>query len=43
MIRDTAREFAQRQLAPHALAWETSATFPRGALRIFVSTDGRAL
>ncbi len=33
MIRDTAREFAQRHLAPHAAEWERTATFPREALR----------
>ena len=33
MIRDTAREFAQRHLAPYAADWEQTATFPRDALR----------
>jgi hypothetical protein len=33
MIRDTARDFAQRHLAPYAAAWDRTATFPREALR----------
>jgi alkylation response protein AidB-like acyl-CoA dehydrogenase len=33
MIRNTAREFAQRHLAPRAAEWERTATFPREALR----------
>lgn len=33
MIRDTAREFARRHLAPHSAEWERTATFPREALR----------
>jgi butyryl-CoA dehydrogenase len=33
MIRDAAREFAQRALAPHSAEWERTATFPREALR----------
>ena len=33
MIRDTMRDFAREQLAPHAAAWDRDATFPRQALR----------
>ena len=33
MIRDTAREFARKHLAPFSAEWERSATFPRAALR----------
>lgn len=33
MIRDTAREFARKHLAPWSAAWERDATFPRDALR----------
>ncbi|HET8997776.1 MAG TPA: acyl-CoA dehydrogenase family protein [Acetobacteraceae bacterium] len=33
MIRDTAREFARRHLAPWSATWERDATFPREALR----------
>jgi alkylation response protein AidB-like acyl-CoA dehydrogenase len=33
MIRDTARDFAKRHLAPYAAEWERTATFPRDALR----------
>ena len=33
MIRDMARDFAQRHLAPHSADWERTATFPRDALR----------
>lgn len=33
MIRDTARDFAQRQLAPFSAEWDRTATFPRDALR----------
>jgi butyryl-CoA dehydrogenase len=33
MIRNTAREFAQRRLAPHSAEWERTSTFPRDALK----------
>jgi butyryl-CoA dehydrogenase len=33
MIRDMAREFAQRRLAPHSAEWERTSTFPRDALK----------
>ena len=33
MIRDTARDFARGQLAPHSAEWERTSTFPRAALR----------
>jgi alkylation response protein AidB-like acyl-CoA dehydrogenase len=33
MARDTAREFARRELAPHAAEWERNATFPRAAVK----------
>ena len=32
MLRDTAREFAQRELAPHAAEWDREARFPKEAL-----------
>jgi alkylation response protein AidB-like acyl-CoA dehydrogenase len=32
-IRDTARAFAQRSLAPYSAEWDRDATFPRAALR----------
>jgi butyryl-CoA dehydrogenase len=32
-IRNTAREFAQRCLAPHSAEWDRKAEFPRAALR----------
>src|SRR3990172_1385100 len=32
-IRDTARNFAQRQLAPYSAEWDQSAKFPREAVR----------
>jgi len=32
-IRDTLREFARAELAPHAAAWDRDHTFPREALR----------
>jgi alkylation response protein AidB-like acyl-CoA dehydrogenase len=32
MLRDTAREFAQRELAPHAAEWDRTAQFPAAAL-----------
>lgn len=32
-FRDTAREFAQREFAPHAARWDAEAEFPRAALR----------
>jgi alkylation response protein AidB-like acyl-CoA dehydrogenase len=32
MLRDTAREFAQRELAPHAAEWDRAAQFPAEAL-----------
>jgi alkylation response protein AidB-like acyl-CoA dehydrogenase len=32
LIRDTARQFAQEQLAPHAAEWDREARFPREAL-----------
>ncbi len=32
MLRDTAREFAQRELAPHAAEWDRTARFPAEAL-----------
>ncbi len=32
MLRDTAREFAQREIAPHAAEWDCSARFPKEAL-----------
>jgi alkylation response protein AidB-like acyl-CoA dehydrogenase len=32
MARDTAREFARRELAPHAAEWDRTATFPREAI-----------
>jgi butyryl-CoA dehydrogenase len=33
MIRDSVREFARSELAPHAARWDRDATFPRDALR----------
>src|SRR5512135_1057995 len=33
MIRNMAREFARRHLAPHSAEWERSSTFPQEALR----------
>ncbi len=33
LIRDTARAFAQEQLAPNAPAWDRESTFPRDALQ----------
>jgi butyryl-CoA dehydrogenase len=33
MIRNMAREFARRHLAPHSAEWERSSTFPQDALR----------
>ncbi len=33
LIRDTARSFAQEQLAPHAAAWDRDSTFPGDALK----------
>jgi hypothetical protein len=32
LLRDTAREFAQHELAPHAAAWDREARFPKEAL-----------
>jgi butyryl-CoA dehydrogenase len=32
MIRNIAREFARRRLAPHSAEWERTSTFPRDAL-----------
>jgi butyryl-CoA dehydrogenase len=32
-VRDTARSFAHKHLAPHSAEWERTATFPRAALR----------
>ncbi len=32
-IRDTARDFARRHLAPHSAEWDRTAKFPREALR----------
>jgi butyryl-CoA dehydrogenase len=32
MLRDTARDFARRELAPHAAAWDREARFPKEAL-----------
>src|SRR5579863_6843308 len=32
MLRDVAREFAQRELAPHAAEWDREARFPKEAL-----------
>jgi butyryl-CoA dehydrogenase len=36
-IRDTARTFAQRWLAPYSAQWDRDATFPRAALRELAS------
>jgi butyryl-CoA dehydrogenase len=33
MIRDMARDFAQRRLAPHSAEWERTSTFPKYALK----------
>src|SRR5690349_5295093 len=33
LIRDTLREFARAELAPHAAQWDREHTFPRAALR----------
>ncbi len=33
MARDTAREFARRELAPHSAEWDRTATFPRAAVQ----------
>jgi butyryl-CoA dehydrogenase len=33
MIRNTAREFARRHLAPHSAEWERTSRFPRDALK----------
>jgi hypothetical protein len=33
MARDTAREFARRELAPHSAEWDRTATFPRAAVK----------
>jgi len=33
LIRDAVRDFAQREIAPHAAAWARDARFPREALR----------
>ncbi len=33
LIRDTARSFAQEQLAPHAAAWDRDSVFPADALK----------
>jgi alkylation response protein AidB-like acyl-CoA dehydrogenase len=33
MVRDAAREFARRELAPHSAEWERTATFPRAAVQ----------
>src|SRR5437764_14530909 len=32
LLRDTAREFARRELAPHAAEWDREARFPQEAL-----------
>src|ERR1700675_45667 len=32
MLRDTAREFAQKELAPHAAEWDRASQFPAEAL-----------
>jgi alkylation response protein AidB-like acyl-CoA dehydrogenase len=32
LLRDTAREFAQRELAPHAAEWDREARFPKEAI-----------
>src|SRR5438445_11650936 len=32
MLRDTAREYAQQELAPHAAEWDREARFPKEAL-----------
>jgi butyryl-CoA dehydrogenase len=33
MIRDIARDFARRRLAPHSAEWERTSTFPKDALK----------
>jgi len=33
MIRNMAREFARRRLAPHSAEWERTSTFPKDALK----------
>src|SRR6516162_3072263 len=33
MIRDMARDFARRRLAPHSAEWERTSTFPKHALK----------
>jgi len=33
MIRDMARDFARRRLAPHSAEWERTSTFPKDALK----------
>jgi alkylation response protein AidB-like acyl-CoA dehydrogenase len=33
MARDTARDFARRELAPHSADWDRTATFPRDAVK----------
>ena len=32
LLRDTAREFARRELTPHAAEWDREARFPKEAL-----------
>ena len=32
MVRDTAREFAENELKPHAAKWDTHHTFPAEAI-----------
>ncbi|HIP80558.1 MAG TPA: acyl-CoA dehydrogenase family protein, partial [Kiloniellaceae bacterium] len=32
LIRDTARDFAREQLAPHAAAWDRESRFPKDAV-----------
>src|SRR5215208_8187972 len=32
LLRDTARQFAERELAPNAAAWDREARFPKEAL-----------
>ena len=52
LVRNTAREFAQRCLAPFSAEWDRTAEFPRAALRelgklgfmgMTVPTNGMAL
>ena len=33
LIRDAVRDYAQREIAPHAAQWARDARFPREALR----------